>query len=1124
MADNPEIKPIVDEMNQRAQELYDLRVRNLQQKGLPTDKGLWSQGQTIQVNELFRNAYQQAFEEIFVKYQLNRNAQLSESIRQSLGRILESSPTLDLGLKPTAPKSVQPDKNHSINQLPKRSTPSSSNSSSTTENKSNSTDTTQPNTSTSEDSGTNPNQEESVSDQIRRELGPSPDERMEEELLREHGYGPNGEESSATPNTDLADANPEEFTRRFGTNRDRRAVQGDSSGKSFKPSRDAVIDQSTANKVDELTGPLQAGSRFKGLNERVLDGFYGKGTKADPSLGIPAKPGPGEIKSGGLVLPGGGQIGGFPGTSNREVAAALASKIKSGTRSVGTGVQNLGKQIKGDDNSGGLKQKTGEAVEKLGSTIRNQVARALAQASISLLPWIAGALAFIIIFTVVIVVLIMIFCKALENPAGAFAARIAGIPTEVRQICKDIPGINVCNLSSSGALSGVCLTQQLEGKTDDDTVQLWKGNGGEVSTINYPVGAIREIIRAGQEAGVSSETIAFVLSVATTESVGNLWTADNGLGCYGIAQICAGSFGGGSYENWTQAALGRTPSPAEFMANPAMQMKTIEYGLQQKRAIGAFPDKPWIYGAAARWLGRGCDTYGTCDYDYGEAALRNFNIITCASGSGTPTSDIPTERTDFAILKIEKVLGMNRAYALGTKPSTYTDLTDGHKKFLAEIARERGYNAYVDRGGTSTEMKTALDAMMAAAKQANAELFIIGDQANPGYRSYDDQVDTYFNRGPDTGEGAKISNFYDDSLTEQQKAQVKQEYLNRAISSAPPGYSEHSTGLAIDLGDKATGDSTQLVRAFENTAGGKWLAANASTYGFTMSYPPSSTTGAGYEPWHFRFDGNVQYPNSTPINTLEGTGTGSGSVQTLDTCGGVTNSQLFCTNGEQVVASQINMQEQRERLAGLFRAGYIFSQDRDDIPNIVNGGFKDNLILLMLKVYDSGFTFATGANNGPRRGYGGHGAGLAMDFMAFKERNGQQIGMTYSTDESDEAGGQEIAKVWRVEENANTRRVVTAAVEVMKSTGVLHNNQLIGPNLLQDQGIVILGDRDVPGHDNHIHFHVDPDKPFNGGVCTSTPQNDQTNTTDSTNNQSQNNNQSTTQPTSFKVNSSYVLA
>lgn len=75
------------------------------------------------------------------------------------------------------------------------------------------------------------------------------------------------------------------------------------------------------------------------------------------------------------------------------------------------------------------------------------------------------------------------------------------------------------------------------------------------------------------------------------------------------------------------------------------------------------------------------------------------------------------------------------------------------------------------------------------------------------------------------------------------------------LISARPGYSEHQTGLAVDVGN-ANG-SCGLSTCFGDTAAGIWVAANAYKYGFIVRYPNgyTGTTGYSYEPWHLRYVG-----------------------------------------------------------------------------------------------------------------------------------------------------------------------------------------------------------------------------------------------------------------------------
>lgn len=72
---------------------------------------------------------------------------------------------------------------------------------------------------------------------------------------------------------------------------------------------------------------------------------------------------------------------------------------------------------------------------------------------------------------------------------------------------------------------------------------------------------------------------------------------------------------------------------------------------------------------------------------------------------------------------------------------------------------------------------------------------------------------------------------------------------NADTYSARPGYSEHHTGLAIDV------DNTKLSYTnFENTKEFNWMQENAYKYGFILRYPKNSDiTGYTYESWHYRY-------------------------------------------------------------------------------------------------------------------------------------------------------------------------------------------------------------------------------------------------------------------------------
>ncbi|YAI81411.1 MAG: M15 family metallopeptidase [cyanobacterium endosymbiont of Rhopalodia sterrenbergii] len=87
--------------------------------------------------------------------------------------------------------------------------------------------------------------------------------------------------------------------------------------------------------------------------------------------------------------------------------------------------------------------------------------------------------------------------------------------------------------------------------------------------------------------------------------------------------------------------------------------------------------------------------------------------------------------------------------------------------------------------------------------------------------------------------------------------QRNQNPSERAVVSAPPNYSEHHTGYAVDIGDAKT-PATHLSPDFEKTAAFRWLKNNAAKYSFELSFPPDNYQGISYEPWHWRYVGDQE--------------------------------------------------------------------------------------------------------------------------------------------------------------------------------------------------------------------------------------------------------------------------
>jgi D-alanyl-D-alanine carboxypeptidase len=68
--------------------------------------------------------------------------------------------------------------------------------------------------------------------------------------------------------------------------------------------------------------------------------------------------------------------------------------------------------------------------------------------------------------------------------------------------------------------------------------------------------------------------------------------------------------------------------------------------------------------------------------------------------------------------------------------------------------------------------------------------------------------------------------------------------------SAPPGYSEHHSGRAVDV---TTDGVPALELEFEQTPAFRWLSDNARHFGFFLSFPRHNPYGYAYEPWHWCF-------------------------------------------------------------------------------------------------------------------------------------------------------------------------------------------------------------------------------------------------------------------------------
>jgi len=172
-----------------------------------------------------------------------------------------------------------------------------------------------------------------------------------------------------------------------------------------------------------------------------------------------------------------------------------------------------------------------------------------------------------------------------------------------------------------------------------------------------------------------------------------------------------------------------------------------------------------------------------------------------------------------AVPKDPYLIYVSRDYALPANysPSLRVCVEDYPEKIQMEATAAKQYKAMYD-----------------AAKAAGAELIPYS-----GYRSverqkgnFDRLIQTNVNRGHSYAQAVNLA------------AQV----------ILPPGCSEHSAGLAMDITRPGYWDTRV---DFETTKEFTWLVAHAHEYGFILRYPKDKfvLTQITYEPWHWRYVG-----------------------------------------------------------------------------------------------------------------------------------------------------------------------------------------------------------------------------------------------------------------------------
>ena len=189
--------------------------------------------------------------------------------------------------------------------------------------------------------------------------------------------------------------------------------------------------------------------------------------------------------------------------------------------------------------------------------------------------------------------------------------------------------------------------------------------------------------------------------------------------------------------------------------------------------------------------------------ELGDANVKGLNINLNDKDKLVQATDVK-ERPE--LLLVNRKYGLNKNYipeGLSIPNIPFSNKSEDEEKHVAGIVIK------------------PLEELINTAKGEGIILF-----GNSGYRSYKSQTVTY------------------NSRVKSQGKQLADAYV------AKPGFSEHQTGLCIDI--------TNKDRYFvEGTKEADWLAENCYRFGFIIRYPKGkqSITGIEHEPWHIRYVG-----------------------------------------------------------------------------------------------------------------------------------------------------------------------------------------------------------------------------------------------------------------------------
>ncbi|MEE0945497.1 MAG: M15 family metallopeptidase [Acutalibacteraceae bacterium] len=212
-------------------------------------------------------------------------------------------------------------------------------------------------------------------------------------------------------------------------------------------------------------------------------------------------------------------------------------------------------------------------------------------------------------------------------------------------------------------------------------------------------------------------------------------------------------------------------------------------------------------------------------------ALRSACLKLCASGSDEIYEDYDVDGdksvdvAELTTFKLSLVENMNNCPTVELTSKGYSIVEiDGVTYIDGILVVNKTYGVPKDYGtGLLPECEEAFKRLVAAAKKDGVDIWI-----SSGFRSYEKQRQFYV--GYCNKDGKEKADTY----------------------SARPGYSEHQTGLGIDINSASTVKYQGIYKTV-----GEWIAENCYDYGFIVRYPKGkeAITGYQYEPWHIRYMG-----------------------------------------------------------------------------------------------------------------------------------------------------------------------------------------------------------------------------------------------------------------------------